>query len=59
MIAIAKHVAAWGGDVGMGRQHPWFLTVSTAGFLLLTLLRTRLRLIGLPLMVTALLLSLA
>jgi ComEC/Rec2-related protein len=57
VIAIAKHIAAWGGDVGMGRQHPWFLTVSTAGFLLLTLLRTRLRLIGLPLMATALLLS--
>jgi ComEC/Rec2-related protein len=57
VIAIARHVAAWGGDVGIGRQHPWFLTVSTAGFLLLTLLRTKLRLIGLPLMVTALLLS--
>ncbi|MEN3146071.1 ComEC/Rec2 family competence protein [Neorhizobium sp. IRAMC:178] len=57
VIAIANHVAAWGGDVGTGRQHPWFLTVSTAGFLLLTLLRTRLRLIGLPLMMTALLLS--
>ncbi|MCJ9750617.1 ComEC family competence protein [Neorhizobium sp. BETTINA12A] len=57
VIAIAGHVAAWGGDVGIGRQHPWFLTVSTAGFLLLTLLRTKLRLIGPPLMVTALLLS--
>jgi ComEC/Rec2-related protein len=57
VIAIAKHIAAWGGDAGIGRQHPWFLTVSTAGFLLLTLLRTRLRLIGLPLMATALLLS--
>ncbi|WP_105401255.1 ComEC/Rec2 family competence protein [Neorhizobium sp. T7_12] len=57
VIAIAKHVAAWGGDVGIGRQHPWFLAVSTAGFLLLTLMRTRLRLIGLPLLVTALLLS--
>lgn len=57
VIAIARYVAAWGGDVGTGRQHPWFLTVSTAGFLLLTLLRTRLRLIGLPLMTAALLLS--
>jgi len=57
VIAIARHVAAWGGDVGIGRQHPWFLTVSTAGFLLLTLLRTRLRVIGLPLMIAALLLS--
>lgn len=57
VIAIARHVAAWGGDVGIGRQHPWFLTVSTAGFLLLTLLRTRLRMIGLPLMIVALLLS--
>jgi len=57
VIAIARHVAAWGGDVGIGRQHPWFLVVATAGFLLLTLLRTRLRLVGIPLLAVALLLS--
>ncbi|MGK6313787.1 ComEC/Rec2 family competence protein [Neorhizobium sp. DT-125] len=57
VIAIAKHVAAWGGDVGIGRQHPGFLAVATAGFLLLTLLRTRLRLVGIPFLAAALLLS--
>ncbi|WP_085424237.1 ComEC/Rec2 family competence protein [Xaviernesmea oryzae] len=57
VIAIARHVADWGGDVGIGRQHAWFLTVATAGFLLLTLLRTRLRLLGIPLLAAALLLS--
>ncbi len=57
VIAIAKEVAAWGGDVAVGRQHAWFLGMSSAGFLLLTLLRTRLRLAGVPLLVVALLLS--
>ena len=57
VIAVARQVAGWGGDVGVGRQHPWFLGGATAGFLLLTLLRTRLRLIGLPLMGLAFLLS--
>lgn len=57
VISIAKHVAAWGGDAGIGRQHPWFLPVSTAGFLLLTLLRSRLRLVGIPLVAAALLFS--
>ena len=57
VIEIAKYVAAWGGDVGVGRQHAWFLTVATAGFLILTLLRTKLRLLGAPLIVMALLLS--
>ncbi|WP_105382609.1 ComEC/Rec2 family competence protein [Neorhizobium alkalisoli] len=57
VIAIARHVAAWGGDVGIGRQHPWFLVVATAGFLLLTLLRTRLRYLGIPLLAAGLLLS--
>jgi ComEC/Rec2-related protein len=57
VIGIARTVAAWGGNVGVGRQHPWFLTLATLGFVLLTLLRTRLRLAGLPLIATALLLS--
>ncbi|MFB9951978.1 ComEC/Rec2 family competence protein [Rhizobium puerariae] len=57
VIAIAKHVAAWGGDVPVGRQHPWFMGVATIGFLLLTLLRTRLRLLGIPLLASALALS--
>lgn len=58
VIAIARYVAGWGGDISVGRQHPWFLVTGTAGFLLLTLLRTRLCLLGLPLLVAAPLLSL-
>ncbi|HEX2148484.1 MAG TPA: hypothetical protein VHG11_12655 [Pseudorhizobium sp.] len=57
VIAVAKHVAAWGGDVVVGRQHPWFVAVASMGFVLLCLLRTRLRLIGLPLIFAAFLLS--
>lgn len=41
-IDIAKYVAAWGGDAGVGRQHEWFLAVATIGFLVLTLFRTKL-----------------
>lgn len=57
VIAVAKYVAAWGGDVPVGRQHPWFLATASAGFLLLALLRTRLRLVGVPLLALAFLLS--
>lgn len=53
VIAVAKYVSAWGGDVNVGRQHPWFLALASLGFLFLSLLRTRLCLIGLPLMVLA------
>jgi competence protein ComEC len=48
VIDIAKTVSSWGGDATIGRQNSWFLAVSTTGFLLLALLRTRLALIGLP-----------
>lgn len=54
VIDIAKTVAGWGGDATIGRQHPWFLIVSTFGFLLLTLLRTRLALLGLPVLLVGL-----
>jgi hypothetical protein len=57
VIGVAKHVASWGGDVAIGRQHTWFLLLASAGFILLTLLRTRLRLAGLPLLAAALALS--
>ncbi len=57
VIAIARYVAAWGGDVGVGRQHAWFLALSALGFVLLTLLRTKLRLIGLPFIAAAFCLS--
>ncbi len=48
VIEVAKTVSSWGGDATIGRQNDWFLAVSTTGFLLLALLRTRLALIGLP-----------
>ncbi len=57
VIHVAKMVSSWGGDIGAGRQHPWFLPVASAGFLLLTILRTRLRLAGVPLIAAAFLLS--
>lgn len=53
VIAIAKHVAGWGGDVIVGQQHPWFLPFGICGFLLLTLLRTRLRYLGVPFLAVA------
>jgi ComEC/Rec2-related protein len=53
VILIAKHVAGWGGDIVVGEQHPWFLPLGVCGFLLLTLLRTRLRYSGLPFLFTA------
>lgn len=45
-IDIAKTVAGWGGDAGIGRQSGWYLTVMSIGLLLLSLLRTRLALSG-------------
>lgn len=54
VIAIAKIVASWGGDVPVGRQPWWFLSVSSAGFLGLTLLRSKLRIIGAAIMALAL-----
>lgn len=48
VIEVANTVSSWGGDATIGRQNGWFLAVSTTGFLLLALLRTRLALIGLP-----------
>ncbi len=51
VIDIAKTVAGWGGDATIGRQNEWFLLLSTIGFLILTLLRTRLALLGLPMIV--------
>lgn len=56
VIAIAKHVAGWGGDVVVGQQHPWFLPLAVCGFLLLTLLRTWIRYSGLPFLLAAIIL---
>ncbi|WP_042954328.1 ComEC/Rec2 family competence protein [Rhizobium leguminosarum] len=46
VIAVAKTVSGWGGDIGIGRLPGWYFAVAVAGFLLLTLLRTRLRHLG-------------
>ncbi|MBB2753095.1 UNVERIFIED_ORG: ComEC/Rec2-related protein [Rhizobium aethiopicum] len=46
VIAVAKTVSGWGGDIGVGRLPAWYFAVAVAGFLLLTLLRTRLRHVG-------------
>jgi competence protein ComEC len=56
VIAIAKHVAGWGGDIEIGQPHPWFLPLGVTGFLLLTLLRSRLRLSAMPFLAAALVL---
>jgi ComEC/Rec2-related protein len=54
VITIAKEVSSWGGDTTIGRQNGWFLAVSTTGFMLIALLRTRLALIGIPFIVAGL-----
>jgi ComEC/Rec2-related protein len=53
-IDIAKTVASWGGDAGIGRQHGWFLSIMSIGLLLLSLLRTRLALAGILFIVVGL-----
>jgi hypothetical protein len=51
VTAIAKHVAAWGGNVPFARLPIWLFPSVVAGFLLMTLLRTRLRHIGLAVVI--------
>ncbi len=53
VIAVAQEVASWGGSAATGRPHGWFLGLASAGFLLLTLLRSRLALLGVPLLLLA------
>ncbi|WP_186376640.1 ComEC/Rec2 family competence protein [Agrobacterium sp. DE0009] len=48
VIEVADEVASWGGSAATGRPHGWFIGIASAGFLLLTLLRTRLALLGIP-----------
>ncbi|MGO7990700.1 ComEC/Rec2 family competence protein [Rhizobium leguminosarum] len=43
VIAVAKAVSGWDGNIDVGRLPAWYFAVAVAGFLLLTLLRTRLR----------------
>jgi ComEC/Rec2-related protein len=58
VIVIAKHVAGWGGDIVVGEQQFWFLPLGVTGFLLLTLMRTKLRFAGVPLLTAAFILFL-
>lgn len=48
VIEVADEVASWGGSAATGRPHGWFIGIASAGFLLLTLLRSRLALLGIP-----------
>jgi hypothetical protein len=53
VIAIAKYVAAWGGNIPFARLPLWLFPTIVAGFLLMTLLRTKLRHSGLFLIVAS------
>ncbi|MBP1850015.1 ComEC/Rec2 family competence protein [Rhizobium halophytocola] len=55
VIRIAATVAGWGGNGGVERLPGWFLPLAVCGFVLLTLLRTRLRHLGTGLIALALL----
>lgn len=46
VIDVAKEVASWGGEGGAGLMPPYVFPLVVIGFLLLTLLKTRLRLAG-------------
>lgn len=52
VIVIAKTVAGWGGDITFGRQPGWLMPTFIAGFLIMTMLRTRLRHMGLLLLLS-------
>ena len=53
VILIAKTVAGWGGDITFGRQPGWLMPTFIAGFLIMTVLRTRLRHLGLLLLLSS------
>ncbi|MFF2321342.1 ComEC/Rec2 family competence protein [Agrobacterium sp. NPDC058088] len=48
VIDVADEVASWGGSAATGRPHGAFIGIASVGFLLLTLLRSRLALLGIP-----------
>ncbi|WP_037152213.1 ComEC/Rec2 family competence protein [Rhizobium freirei] len=52
VILIAKTVASWGGDITFGRQPAWLMPTFIAGFLIMSVLRTRLRHLGFVLLLT-------
>ncbi len=53
VIEVAGEVASWGGSAATGRPHAWFIGIASVGFLLLTLLRSRLALLGIPVLLFA------
>ncbi|TXI09971.1 MAG: ComEC family competence protein [Rhizobium sp.] len=53
VITIAKTVAGWGGDITFGRQSGWLMPTFIAGFLVMSILRTRLRHLGLVLLLSS------
>ncbi len=55
VLIVAHEIAGWGDGYTFSRQPAWLLPTTVAGFLLLTLLRTRLRHIGTFLIASALL----
>ncbi|MFJ6325481.1 MULTISPECIES: ComEC/Rec2 family competence protein [unclassified Rhizobium] len=46
VILVAKTVAGWGGDITFGRQPAWLMPTFIAGFLAMSVLRTKLRHLG-------------
>lgn len=53
VIMIAKTVAGWGGDITFGRQPDWLMPTFIIGFLIMSILRTRLRHMGLLLLLSS------
>lgn len=54
VIAVAKTIAGWGGDIGFRRIDPMILPLAITGFLILALLRSRLRYAGIAFFAAAL-----
>ncbi|KQV81371.1 ComEC/Rec2 family competence protein [Rhizobium sp. Root1220] len=46
VIGIARMVSGWGGNIDIGRLPEWYFPLAVSGFLLLTLLHTRLLYLG-------------
>lgn len=57
VIRIAHFVAAWNGEVSFGVRHPLFLPLASAGFIILVVSKTALRLFGVVLFTMALLID--
>ncbi len=57
VISVAKWTSSFGGDVVVGRMPIWFLPAATIGFVIFTLMRSRLRFSGLAILGVAVLAS--